>query len=148
MLKKSIIFLIFFLLTAKNFAQNMQVGFNSLEAGKYLEASIFFKNVLKKHPNNKTAKICYGRAIGLQGQSKKALYLFKELLEKNPDDLETFSQIAVQRYMIDELREALERIKARRFGVCEKTRQLIDKPTLMLLPYVRTIEDAEILLGK
>lgn len=68
--------------------------------------------------------------------------------KKNPDDLETFSQIAVQRYMIDELREALERIKTRRFGVCETTRQLIDKPTLMLLPYVRTIEDAQILLGK
>jgi len=88
MLKKSIIFIIFFLLTAKNFAQNMQAGFNSLEAGKYLEASIFFKNILKKHPNNKTAKICYGRAIGLQGQSKKALYIFSELLENNPDDLE------------------------------------------------------------
>ena len=88
MLKKSIIFIIFFLLTAKNFAQNMQAGFNSLEAGKYLEASIFFKNILKKHPNNKTAKICYGRAIGLQGQSKKALYVFSELLENNPDDLE------------------------------------------------------------
>ena len=66
----------------------------------------------------------------------------------NPDDLETFSQIAVQRYMIDELREALGRIQTRRFGVCEKTRQLIDKRTLQLLPYVRTIEDADILLGK
>lgn len=68
--------------------------------------------------------------------------------KKDPDDLETFSQIAVQRYMIDELREALDRIRTRRFGVCEKTRQLIDKPTLMLLPHVRTIEDANILLGK
>ena len=80
--------------------------------------------------------------------SKIILKYHVEEHKKNPDDLETFSQIAVQRYMIDELREALERIKNRRFGVCEKTRRLIDKPTLMLLPYVRTIEDAEVLLGK
>lgn len=80
--------------------------------------------------------------------SKIILKYHVEEHKKNPDDLETFSQIAVQRYMIDELREALERIKSRRFGVCEKTRRLIDKPTLMLLPYVRTIEDAEVLLGK
>lgn len=80
--------------------------------------------------------------------SKIILKYHVEEHKKNPDDLETFSQIAVQRYMIDELREALERINNRRFGVCEKTRQLIDKPTLMLLPYVRTIEDAEVLLGK
>lgn len=80
--------------------------------------------------------------------SKIILKYHVEEHKKNPNDLETFSQIAVQRYMIDELREALERIRNRRFGVCEKTRQLIDKPTLMLLPYVRTIEDAEVLLGK
>jgi RNA polymerase-binding transcription factor DksA len=80
--------------------------------------------------------------------SKIVLKYHVEEHKKDPDDMETFSQIAVQRYMIDELREALERINTRRFGVCEKTRQLIDKQTLMLLPYVRTIEDAEILLGK
>jgi RNA polymerase-binding transcription factor DksA len=68
--------------------------------------------------------------------------------DKNPDDIETFSQIAMQRYTISELKEALERIKNRRFGVCEKTRKLIDTKSLQLVPYVSTIEDAELLLGK
>lgn len=67
---------------------------------------------------------------------------------EDPDDLETFAQIAVQRLTLAELREALDRINTRRFGVCEKTRKLIDKRTLQLIPYVRTIEDANILLGK
>jgi RNA polymerase-binding transcription factor DksA len=80
--------------------------------------------------------------------SKIILKYHLEEYDKNPDDLETFSQIAMQRYTISELKEALERIKNRYFGVCEKTRQLIDKKTLLLLPYVRTIEDGELLLGK
>lgn len=80
--------------------------------------------------------------------SKIILKYHLDKLDKNPDDLEIFAQIAMQRYTISELKEALERIKNRRFGVCEKTRQLIDKKTLLLLPYVRTIEDGELLLGK
>lgn len=80
--------------------------------------------------------------------SKIILKYHLDEYDKNPDDLEIFSQIAMQRYTISELKEALERIKNRRFGVCEKTRQLIDKKTLLLLPYVRTIEDGELLLGK
>ncbi len=80
--------------------------------------------------------------------SKIILKYHKEQFDKDPDDIETFSQIAMQRYTISELREALERIKNRRYGVCEITRQLIDKRTLQLVPYVKTMEDAEVLLGK
>jgi|GEM_PF-2911820 RNA polymerase-binding transcription factor DksA len=80
--------------------------------------------------------------------SKIILKYHLDEYDKSSDDLETFSQIAMQRYTISELKEALERIQTRRFGVCEKTRQLIDKKTLLLLPYVRTIEDGELLLGK
>lgn len=80
--------------------------------------------------------------------SKIILKYHMDQYDKNPDDLETFSHIAVQRYTISELKEALERIKTRRFGVCEETRELIDKRSLQLVPYVRTIKDAELLVGK
>ncbi len=53
----------FFTLLA--FTQNMQEGFTYLETGKYPEAESFFETVLKEYPENKTARLCYGRAIGL-----------------------------------------------------------------------------------
>lgn len=80
--------------------------------------------------------------------SKIVLKYLEQQLEKNPDDDEMIAQTAVQRYTITELEDALTRIQSRRFGVCENTRSLIDKKTLKLIPYVKTIEDAEILIGK
>lgn len=80
--------------------------------------------------------------------SKIVLKYLEQQLEKNPDNDEMIAQTAVQRYTITELEEALTRIQSRRFGVCEKTRRLIDKKTLKLIPYVKTIEDAEVLIGK
>ena len=55
------------------FSQDMQTGFTYLETGKYAEAESFFETVLKDYPNNKTAKLCYGRAVGLLGESGKAV---------------------------------------------------------------------------
>ncbi|QDO94528.1 tetratricopeptide repeat protein [Formosa sediminum] len=69
-------------------AQDMQEGFTYLETGKYAQAESFFKSVLKSYPNNKTAKLCYGRAVGLQGESEHAVALFTELLNTYPDDFE------------------------------------------------------------
>ena len=80
--------------------------------------------------------------------SKIVLKYLEQQLEKNPADDEMIAQTAVQRYTITELEEALTRIQSRRFGVCEQTRALIDKKTLKLIPYVKTVEDAEILLGR
>ncbi|MBT8259323.1 MAG: tetratricopeptide repeat protein, partial [Bacteroidia bacterium] len=69
-------------------AQNMQPGFTYLETGKYPEAKSFFESILKDYPENKTARLCYGRAIGLGGNSEKAKQLFLDLLEDHPDDFE------------------------------------------------------------
>jgi len=66
----------------------MQEGFTYLETGKYTEAEFFFDTVLKKYPDNKTAKLCYGRAVGLQGKSEKAVYIFTDLLKVYPNDFE------------------------------------------------------------
>lgn len=69
-------------------AQQMETGFAYLEEGNWTEASTFFENVLKEYPDNKTAKLCYGRAIGLAGQPDEASLIFTSLLEDHPGDLE------------------------------------------------------------
>jgi len=69
-------------------SQDMKEGFTYLETGKYKEAEVFFKDVLKNYPKNKTARLCYGRAVGLNGNSTKALNLFINLLNDFPNDFE------------------------------------------------------------
>jgi len=69
-------------------SQDMKEGFTYLETGKYKEAEVFFKDVLKNYPKNKTARLCYGRAVGLNGNSTKALNLFIYLLNDFPNDFE------------------------------------------------------------
>ncbi|WP_246848983.1 lipopolysaccharide assembly protein LapB [Aquimarina sp. U1-2] len=66
----------------------MRPGFDLLETGKYVGAKNYFEQVLKKYPQNRTAKICYGRAIGLSGNSKKAVSIFTQLKKEYPDDFE------------------------------------------------------------
>ena len=70
------------------FTQEMNEGFQFLEKGKFAEAESFFADVLQQYPNNKTAIICYGRAVGLNGRPEKATNLFSDLLEEYPKDLE------------------------------------------------------------
>ncbi|GLR19087.1 hypothetical protein GCM10007940_37030 [Portibacter lacus] len=66
----------------------MDEGFTYLETGKYSQAEVFFKEILADYPENKTARICYGRAIGLNNNAEKANEVFAELLAEHPDDLE------------------------------------------------------------
>lgn len=87
MLKK-VLFVVFLLLNTLLFAQQMQEGFTYLEMGKYQKAVVFFESILKEYPNNKTARLCYGRAIGLSGNSAKAVQLFTALKTQYPTDFE------------------------------------------------------------
>ncbi len=66
----------------------MKEGFNLLELGSFDKAEVFFLDFLKDNPGNKTAQICYARAVGLSGEPKKATQLFKELLQSYPNDFE------------------------------------------------------------
>lgn len=71
------------------FAQSsMDAGFQLLEKGDFSKAENFFDDFLKNHPDNKTAQICYGRAVGLNGNPNKANTLFNGLMEQHPDDYE------------------------------------------------------------
>ena len=69
-------------------AQNMQEGFTYLETGDYVKAEEFFKTILQDYPDNKTARLCYGRAIGLNGKADAAQVLFTDLLKDYPNDFE------------------------------------------------------------
>lgn len=79
---------VFLLLSIIVRAQKMEEGFQMLETGKYEEAKDFFENVLQDYPENKTAKLCYGRAVGLSGNPNDALKVFTELQNQYPNDFE------------------------------------------------------------
>ena len=66
----------------------MDPGFRMLENGDFDTAETFFDAYLEKAPENKTALICYGRAIGLNGNPEQASSLFASLLGQYPEDLE------------------------------------------------------------
>jgi tetratricopeptide (TPR) repeat protein len=85
---KSLINISFFLIVFSATAQNMKEGFTYLETGKYAQAESFFSTILKDYPDNKTARLCYGRAVGLNGNSEKANTLFTSLLNDYPNDFE------------------------------------------------------------
>ena len=85
---KYLYFFISFSLSLTIVSQEMKEGFNYLETGRYQKAEFFFKEVLKTYPKNKTARLCYGRAIGLLGNSDKAVQLFTLLLQDYPSDFE------------------------------------------------------------
>jgi len=80
--------LFMFFITTMVYSQQMEKGYNYLETGNYKQAESFFETILKAYPENKTAKLCYGRAVGLQGESEKAVNIFTDLLELHPNDFE------------------------------------------------------------
>jgi tetratricopeptide (TPR) repeat protein len=82
----TILFLLLFNLQSSG--QQMKEGFNYLETGKYNKAEVFFEKILKQFPMNKTAKLCYGRAVGLNGDAEKAVAIFKNLLKEYATDFE------------------------------------------------------------
>ncbi len=82
-------FIVLFILSLSIRAQgDMSKGFSLLEKGNFENAESFFEDFLKDNPDNKTAKLCYGRAVGLSGEPLKANALFSELLKDNPGDFE------------------------------------------------------------
>lgn len=81
-------YLLLFITSFGTAQQQLQPGFTLLENGKFDEAETFFKRYLVSDPENKTALICYGRAVGLSGEPQKATQLFEKLLHSYPGDFE------------------------------------------------------------
>lgn len=84
--KIAFLFLITFSIISN--AQDMSKGFSNLEKGEFDKAEVFFATILKDYPQNKTARLCYARAIGLNQQPEKALQNFVALKKEYPGDLE------------------------------------------------------------
>lgn len=87
-MKHFIFFLLFIplLLTAQS---PLQGGFDLLEKGQFKAAAQFFENYIKKEGStDKTALLCYGRAVGLSGDIAKSQTTFLDLLKTYPGDYE------------------------------------------------------------
>lgn len=91
-MKRSIILLITLSTYMSVFAQkDITKGFALLEKGDFAAGKDFFADYLKEDPNNKTARLCYGRALGLSGAPKEAITYFEGLLKDYPGDFEIAS---------------------------------------------------------
>ncbi len=73
---------------------NLEDGFPLLEQGEYHKAKSHFQQYLAYHPQNKTAQICYGRAVGLGGEPQIALGHFKQMDTQFPQDMEVGLNLA------------------------------------------------------
>jgi len=85
---RKILFLFLVTTSLLNAQSDMTKGFGLLEQGNFQAAEDFFAEYLTNDPTNKTAKLCYGRAVGLSGEPKKATNLFADLLKEYPGDFE------------------------------------------------------------
>lgn len=85
---KSLLTIALLFLGIYSYSQEMQTGFTYLETGQYQKAEQFFEKILKEYSSNKTARLCYGRALGLNGKTEKAKTLFIELKSDYPTDFE------------------------------------------------------------
>jgi len=84
----------------------MQEGFHYLETQHYKAAEDFFPRYFEKH--NRTARICYARAVGLGGATAKAFFLFSELNEDYPNDKEILLNLGESALWNNEATTALE----------------------------------------
>ncbi|MEP2936104.1 MAG: tetratricopeptide repeat protein [Gilvibacter sp.] len=72
----------------KGQAQDMQAGFDMLNQGQFDNARLYFEDVIKEYPDNKTAQLCYGRALGLSGSPAQANQHFSSMLATDSLNIE------------------------------------------------------------
>ena len=66
----------------------IEKGFRLLEDGKFSESLTFFEAYLETSPDNRAAQICYGRSLGLSGDTPSAVSYFDTLASNYPGNLE------------------------------------------------------------
>ena len=107
-LKFSIVIICLIILNNVALTQNMAAGFKMLDNAQYDQAQTFFTNILSESPENKTAAICLGRAIGLGGDATKASAMFSRLLERHPEDMEITINLAESSLWANDYKSAIK----------------------------------------
>lgn len=68
--------------------QDYSVGFRLLEEGSFQEALLYFDGQIKQGNTDFTAKLCFGRALGLSGSHEEAMTHFIRMKQDYSDNLE------------------------------------------------------------
>lgn len=108
MQKLGYILLLFLFANSGNAQSSLEKSIDLLIAGKYQAAQDGFSYFLIDNPSHKTANICYGRALGLGGEKERAMELFQQLYEQDPQDVEIQLNLAESYLWNDLPRQALE----------------------------------------
>ncbi len=69
-------------------------GIGFLEAGAFDKATVVLLEFIEEQPEDKTGRICYGRAIGLAGHTEEALGIFRGMALEFPGDTEILLNLA------------------------------------------------------
>lgn len=93
------------------YCQDFTEGFSYLNNGEYNNAETFFTKAIQEFPDNKTAHICYGRAIGLNGKAIEAKNVFTKLVKQDPTDKESLLNLAESYLWNKETKEAIKLYK-------------------------------------
>ncbi len=91
---KNVTILILSLFLSPLYAQDFAEGYKMLDSQNYTEALQYFTHQKSTYPDNITAKICYGRALGLSGSAEAALDFFSTLAREEPSNDEVEINLA------------------------------------------------------
>ncbi len=72
----------------------LEKGYRLLESGDYAQAKSFFKAYLNQDPQNFSARICYGRALGIGEDPQASHRWFLEMEEEYPANLEVLLNLS------------------------------------------------------
>ncbi len=108
---KNITILLFSLISVSSLGQDFTEGFKLLNEQNYTEAHDYFSKRVDSFPENITANICYGRALGLKGESADALAFFGTLRLKYPYEEEVRMNLAEALMWNKQYSKALEEYK-------------------------------------
>ncbi len=88
MLSRLSIIIVCTLLQVQLWSQDYTEGFEYLEQGKFDQAESFFQKFIDQDSKDKSVNLCYGRAVGLNGNPQKAESIFLEMLDQYKGDYE------------------------------------------------------------
>lgn len=87
--------------------QDHTMGISLMDKGEYADASTFFKNQIVEYPDDLTAKICYYRSIGLDGDIAESMKGFQNLSKELPGNEDILLNLAEAHLWSNQAEEAM-----------------------------------------